>query len=595
MNRRRASLPGQPRLADAAVAAVVHPGDGAGGDLPSRVHRRAQTAVQPRGARHVDGPPHRQPTRMGHVGGYVERASGKDIDGRPELQKLLNAAARGEFDVVPVMKRSRRLVGVMSTVEFLDEYGVKFKSATEPFGYTVLLGEMMLQLLAIFAEFERALILERIQNGIVAKLATGITLTSRVGYGLCVDDDGKLAADAATIGIVKRIFSDYIERQLGTRAIAYALNDADIPGPSRRGWSADSVSRVLPKRAFIGDIRHKDKWLPGAHEPLIHVELFNAAAAVLDQRASDSATAASARGDHLLTGTLECARCSANCVGRGGTSGTGGSYRYYVCGMVNKHGSGRGCDAPHLPATELEDLVTDALLDVDTDSALFAEAIATQLGERQVREQPLREHLAAARAALGESQRVRQRYQDDYETGRLSAERYDTRAAELDEQRRRCAAPRPSSRRNSTWRRLPPGPGRARRAARRARHGCARRQRAGPQGAVRLAHRAHPRSRLRRHPPDVPSLRPSRREDRHRRRSGRGDGQCPRSARRAGRSHVVLKPSGWVELRGLEPLTPCMPCTSRPSRDVQDRPRTPTDLTLWGPGVRPCPLPCSAR
>ena len=41
------------------------------------------------------------------VGDYVERASAKDVEGRPQLKALLKAAAAGEFDLVLVARIDR--------------------------------------------------------------------------------------------------------------------------------------------------------------------------------------------------------------------------------------------------------------------------------------------------------------------------------------------------------------------------------------------------------------------------------------------------------------------------------------------------------
>lgn len=97
------------------------------------------------------------------VAEYVERASAKDVAGRPQLQSLLDAAGRDQFDAVLVAKVdrwSRRVSDVASTVEYLHDLGVEFVSVAEPFISTDgPFGTFMLQMLATFAEFERALII----------------------------------------------------------------------------------------------------------------------------------------------------------------------------------------------------------------------------------------------------------------------------------------------------------------------------------------------------------------------------------------------------------------------------------------------------
>jgi site-specific DNA recombinase len=366
---------------------------------------------------------------------YVERASAKDIDGRPQLKRLLKDATTGRFDLVLVARIdrwSRSLVDLLDTVAYLDTNAVAFHSATEHFDTTTPMGKLLLQMLGMFAEFERSLIIDRIVRGNAAKIAQGRPLNSRVGYGLRLDEDGRIAADKATIGTVKRIFTEYTaaERR-GTKAIATGLNEDGLPGPGGKRWSADSVSRVLRNRAFVGELWHKDRWHPGAHPALVDPVMFEEAQTIATAR-TDASTAARSRGDFLLSGTIRCAHCQGAYLGTSGTARSGEAVRYYTCGHARRYGAS-SCPGPSVPAAELEQLITDVLLASYSDSALFTQAIEHHLAQQDAAREPLAEQLTATRAALTDKQRVRQRYQDDYEAGRLAAERYDARAAELDQ------------------------------------------------------------------------------------------------------------------------------------------------------------------
>ena len=229
---------------------------------------------------------------------------------------------------------------------------------------------------------------------------------------------------------MRRILREYVHDQRGTKAIASGLNKDAVPGPATRPWSPDSVSRVLRNRAFVGDLWHQDRWHPGAHEALVDVDLFEQAQSIADAR-TDSRAAAMRRGDFVLTGTITCVRCDGSYTGTSGTSRNGTAHRYYAC-QANKRYGAAGCDAPTLPAEEVEMLVTQALLECYSDSALFTQAIEAHLAAHAERRDPLTEQLLAANTAPESKERVRQKYQDDYEAGRLSAERYEGRAAELD-------------------------------------------------------------------------------------------------------------------------------------------------------------------
>jgi site-specific DNA recombinase len=369
------------------------------------------------------------------AGDYVERASAKDVIGRPQLQKLLHDAVAGKFDLVLVARIdrwSRNQADLLDTVSFLEKHGIAFHSATEHFDTTSPMGKMSLSMLGMFAEFERSMIIDRIIRGNAAKISRGIPLSGRVGFGLRVNEKGRIELDPATSGTVTRIFTEYVSGQKGTKAVGIGLNESGLPGPIGRRWTADSVSRVLRNRSFVGEIWHRDRWYAGAHDALVDETLFAEAQTILDARAEPS-RAARGRGDFVLSGRIICARCRGAYVGTSGTARNGSLKRYYSCGTARRRGA-TSCDGPNLPAQELEALLTDALLRSYADTALFSQAIAAHIAAHARRQEPLTEQLTAVRAAVSAKKRVRAKYQDDYEANRLTAERYEARAAQLDQE-----------------------------------------------------------------------------------------------------------------------------------------------------------------
>jgi DNA invertase Pin-like site-specific DNA recombinase len=94
------------------------------------------------------------------------RSGAKD---RPERESLLRAARRREIDVVMVWRLDRwgrSVADLMTTLRELDDLGVGFVSLTEALDLTTPTGRAMAGLLAIFAEFEREILRERVRAGI---------------------------------------------------------------------------------------------------------------------------------------------------------------------------------------------------------------------------------------------------------------------------------------------------------------------------------------------------------------------------------------------------------------------------------------------
>jgi len=99
----------------------------------------------------------------------VEEIASGAKDRRPKRHALLTAAKQRQLDVILVWKLDRwgrSLVDLMTTLHELTALGVGFVSLTEALDLTTPAGRAFAGFLAVFAEFERDLIRERIKAGI---------------------------------------------------------------------------------------------------------------------------------------------------------------------------------------------------------------------------------------------------------------------------------------------------------------------------------------------------------------------------------------------------------------------------------------------
>ena len=102
-------------------------------------------------------------------------------DRRPGLQALLAAvrARRRAFDVVVVYRSDRLFRSLRELVITLDELaalGVGFVSTSEPFDTTSSAGRLLVHLVGAFAEFERAVLIERTVAGVAAARKRGVAI-----------------------------------------------------------------------------------------------------------------------------------------------------------------------------------------------------------------------------------------------------------------------------------------------------------------------------------------------------------------------------------------------------------------------------------
>lgn len=111
-------------------------------------------------------------------------------------EKLLVAARRREIDVVVVWRLDRwgrSVTDLLATMQELDHLGVGFVSLTEALDLTTPAGRAMAALLAVFAEFEREILSERVRAGLAHARLNGKQLGRPATAALHADKVRKLS------------------------------------------------------------------------------------------------------------------------------------------------------------------------------------------------------------------------------------------------------------------------------------------------------------------------------------------------------------------------------------------------------------------
>jgi site-specific DNA recombinase len=146
------------------------------------------------------------------VGVYKDEAiSGTvPVRERPSGRRLLEDAKAGKFDTVLVYKLDRigrSLLVVVDAHDRLGERGVALRSATEPIDTSTPAGRLIFQMLASFAEFERATITERSRDGLQRAFKNG-RQTGRIPYGHDINTDGAFVVVEQEARVVCEIFAN---------------------------------------------------------------------------------------------------------------------------------------------------------------------------------------------------------------------------------------------------------------------------------------------------------------------------------------------------------------------------------------------------
>jgi len=127
------------------------------------------------------------------VGEYTDQGVSGSRESRPELNRLMTDAHQRRFDAVLVWKIDRfgrSLKHLVNALADLGAYGVAFISLRDNLDLSTPSGRLMFQIIGAMAEFERALIQERVKAGLKNARAKG----KRLGRPRRVVDASRIAA-----------------------------------------------------------------------------------------------------------------------------------------------------------------------------------------------------------------------------------------------------------------------------------------------------------------------------------------------------------------------------------------------------------------
>jgi site-specific DNA recombinase len=364
---------------------------------------------------------------------FADDASGATTN-RPGLQRALAAARAGVIDVLLVYRvdrLTRSLRDLVTLLDNLDRAGVVFRSATEPFDTATAMGRMLLQMLGMFAQFERDTIIDRVIAGMERKAAAGKWKGGRRPFGYQVNPAAStLIPCQHEAAVVRLIFGLYTRDRLGARSIASTLNDRGHRTTTGGNWSAHQVLRVLSNRIYLGELTFRGITATGSHPPIIELAAFTEAQQILAARGEDHSKRAANGSDYLLTGLMRCPACGKAMIGTR-AHGRSRVYRYYTCFTRVRYDAAR-CSAARLDADAVEHAVIAALACFYRDQHdLIADAITQAQASYAAGQDGRRAELTAAEHDLARTGTAIDRYLAAFENGTLDPEDLAPRLAQL--------------------------------------------------------------------------------------------------------------------------------------------------------------------
>lgn len=239
-----------------------------------------------------------------------------------------------------VDRAARNLFDYVELERLESEYGVPFISVSQPTDNNPA-GRMMRRTLANMASFFTEQMAVDISQGINRRVQEGL-FPGKAPYGYeNVRANGRrvIALNEREAANVRRMFHLYAYQYHTLEGIVKRFADEGIAyRPGNPKWSRTSVHNMLNDRAYIGEIRYRDNWYPGKHEPIIDRATWDRVHALLGNNQNTTHTMTYAAD------LIECGHCGHKITGEWKIKQTKSgprNYIYYRCTKYNKPGHPR--------------------------------------------------------------------------------------------------------------------------------------------------------------------------------------------------------------------------------------------------------------
>ena len=293
---------------------------------------------------------------------YSERHNGEIIrlfriaetaskqDERSAFKELMTFAKKNAHKLdrllfYKVDRAARNLFDYVELERLESEFGVQFISVAQPTENTPA-GRMQRRMLASMASFYTEQQSIDVKEGIVRRVESGL-FPSKPPYGyrnVRIDGRSIVEVHPENARLIRRIFDLYAYHSLTLDTLPNALaKEGFVYLPSTPKVGRSKLYAMLTDRSYIGEIKFRDQWHPGTHEPLIDRKLWDRVQSLLGQKVYKS---------HQMTyasDLIECAHCGSPITGERKLKQTKSGVREYVYYRCTKYHKG---DHPRIRLTE---------------------------------------------------------------------------------------------------------------------------------------------------------------------------------------------------------------------------------------------------
>ncbi len=336
------------------------------------------------------------------AGIYADEGITGTKESRPEFQRMLSDCREGKVDMIitkSVTRLARNTVTVLKTARELKELGVDIYFEKENIHTMSADGELMLALLASFAQEESWSASENMKWRIRKKFEQGYLANAcMLGYRL---KDGVLQVVPEEASVVRQIFSDFLSG-MGRNAIVKKLIRMNTPTRTGRPWNENTIYGVLRNEAYTGNLllqktyrsdhitkkRVKNRgelpmyYVENSHEAIIDMNTFERVQQEIKRRAKKFHKTVKPTELYVFTGIIRCGCCGGRFSRKIANAGFKWQKSVWRCHVFDSRGK-NNCRSRQIP----EKILIAKTMEVLGAAELSRELVVANFTEIQMLEQ----------------------------------------------------------------------------------------------------------------------------------------------------------------------------------------------------------------
>ena len=323
--------------------------------------------------------------------------SGTGTAKRSEFLRMLADCEAGKIDIIltkSIQRFARNTVDLLETVRHLKNIGVEVRFEKENINSMSGDGELMLSILASFAQEESRSISENVKWGTRKRFEQGIPNGRFQIYGYRWEGD-HLVVEPEEAKIVKMIFDDFL-KGLSAESTEKKLEEMGVKSFKGMHFSNSSIRQILSNITYTGNflfqkeyvtdpITGKSKinrgelpqyWVENTHEAIIPLETYQAVQAERQRRRELGVLANWSINTSCFTSKIKCPLCGKSYRRSGKRQRKDPDEVYYIwlCRTKSEKGA-KSCSAKSIPEKKLKAVCAE-VLDLEVfDETVFTEKI----------------------------------------------------------------------------------------------------------------------------------------------------------------------------------------------------------------------------